>query len=88
MKPNTSKGALSSPLPVSSKFACSEILGFHTLQWYLMFSIIKNSLYFKFCHNFKLAFYGLVAKLCPILLNPWTAACQAPQSKGFSRQEY
>ena len=31
---------------------------------------------------------GLVAKLCPTLVIPWTAARQAPLSTGFSRQEY
>ena len=31
---------------------------------------------------------GLVAKLCPSLTTPWTVACQAPLSIGFSRQEY
>ena len=31
---------------------------------------------------------GLVAKLCPTLATPWTVACQAPLSIGFSRQEY
>ena len=31
---------------------------------------------------------GLVAKPCPTLVTPWTAACQAPLSMGFSRQEY
>ena len=31
---------------------------------------------------------GLVAKLCPTLVTPWTAAFQAPLSMGFSRQEY
>ena len=31
---------------------------------------------------------GLVAKLCPTLAIPWTVACQAPLSMGFSRQEY
>ena len=30
----------------------------------------------------------LVAKSCPTLCDPWTAACQAPLSMGFSRQEY
>ena len=30
---------------------------------------------------------GLVAKLCPTLVTPWTVACQAPLSMGFSRQE-
>ena len=31
---------------------------------------------------------GLVAKLCMTLAIPWTIACQAPLSLGFSRQEY
>ena len=31
---------------------------------------------------------GLVAEFCPTLVTPWTAACQAPLSKGFSGEEY
>ena len=31
---------------------------------------------------------GLVAKSCPTLVIPWTVACQAPLSMGFSKQEY
>ena len=31
---------------------------------------------------------GLVAKLCPTLVTPWTVACQTPLSMGFPRQEY
>ena len=31
---------------------------------------------------------GLVAKSCPTLATPWTVACQAPLSMGFSTQEY
>ena len=31
---------------------------------------------------------GLVTKLCPTLVTPWTVAHQAPLSVGFSRQEY
>ena len=31
---------------------------------------------------------GLVAKSCVTLATPWTVACQAPLSMGFSRQEY
>ena len=31
---------------------------------------------------------SLVAKLCLTLAIPWTVACQAPLSMGFSRQEY
>ena len=33
-------------------------------------------------------FCCLVAKSCPTLVTTWTVACQASQSKGFSRQEY
>ena len=31
---------------------------------------------------------GLVANSCPTLVTPWTIACQAPVSLGFSREEY
>ena len=31
---------------------------------------------------------GLAAKSYPTLSTPWTVACQAPLSTGFSRQEY
>ena len=31
---------------------------------------------------------GLIAKSCLTLATPWTIACQAPLSIGFSRQEY
>ena len=31
---------------------------------------------------------GSVTKLCPTFVIPWTVACQAPVSMGFSRQEY
>ena len=31
---------------------------------------------------------GLVAKSYPTLITPWTVACQAPLTMGFSRQEY
>ena len=30
---------------------------------------------------------GLVAKLCPTRVIPWTIACQDPLSMGFSKQE-
>ena len=29
-----------------------------------------------------------VAQSCPLFVTPWTVACQAPLSMGFSRQEY
>ena len=41
--------------------------------------------YLRWC---KLYSGGLAAKSCPTLSIPWTVACQAPLSMGFSRQEY
>ena len=35
----------------------------------------------------KFGCVGLVAKSCPTLATPWTVACQAPLSMGFSRRE-
>ena len=31
---------------------------------------------------------SLVTNSCPILATPWTVACRAPLSMGFSRQEH
>ena len=43
-------------------------------------------------HSFLICKMGLggalLAKSCPTLVTPWTVACQAPLSMGFSRQEY
>ena len=45
-----------------------------------------------YCHPVYLTYMqnggGLVAKSCLTLVTPWTVACQAPLSMGFSRQEY
>ena len=38
------------------------------------------------CQAFLIS--GLVVKLCPTPTTPWTVACRAPLSMGFSRQEY
>ena len=40
------------------------------------------------CYNLCQTCGDLVAKLCPTLGIPWTAAHEAPLSMGFSRQEY
>ena len=39
-------------------------------------------------HSYKYVLLLLVAKSCPTLAIPWTAAHQAPLSMGFSRQDY
>ena len=39
-------------------------------------------------HELPWGALSLVAKLCPVLVTPWTVAHQAPPSIGFPRQEY
>ena len=46
-----------------------------------------SSLYSMALHDIPFC-GGLDAKSCPTLATPWTVACQAPLSMGFSRQEY
>ena len=43
--------------------------------------VLKHCHYHGFCS-------GLVAKSCPTHETPWTVACQALLSMGFSRQEH
>ena len=43
--------------------------------------------------SFFICYYNLYRKkdspkTCPTLATPWTVACQAPLSLGFSKQEY
>ena len=55
------------------------------MQWKGWFSF-----FLVCCHLLIILYYvcgGLVAKSCPTLVTPWTVACQAPLSMGFSRQE-
>ena len=47
--------------------------------------IVNYCLYSLFTLNQLEVF---VAQLCLTLCDPWTVACQAPLSKGFSRKEY
>ena len=51
-----------------------QLTHFYSLLWVLLFLSSGGG--------------GLVAKLCPTLETPWTVACRAPLSMGFSRQEY
>ena len=45
-------------------------------------------MYVEYRHTAVSGGGGLVVKSCLILVTPWTVACQAPLSMGFSRQEY
>ena len=48
-----------------------------------------NLVYIYICVYVCVCEYGgLVAKLCPTLVAPWTVAFQAPLSVGFCRQDY
>ena len=53
----------------------------HWLQTIAKNTIIMKIL--KYCGD-----GGLVTKSCLTLVTPWTGACQAPLSMGFSRQDY
>ena len=53
----------------------------------LHFGVLLNEK-FSFVNSYGGGSGGLVAKSCPTLEIPWTIACQAPLSMGFSRQEY
>ena len=65
-----------------------------TLETVTLFSWAPKSLRMvrhiesQFCFFFNVCSGGLVAKSCPTLATPWTVACQAPLSVGFSRLEY
>ena len=41
-----------------------------------------------FCEQWKQKSESVSAQWCPIPWDPWSVACQAPLSMGFSRQEY
>ena len=48
----------------------------------------SSALSLFYCHDVFSSSSSLVAKSCPTLATPWTVACQALLSLGFSRQEY
>ena len=53
------------------------------------FELLSSILYFSLGALYNISYGGgLVAKSCLTLATPWTVACQAPLSMGFSRQEY
>ena len=66
------------PLKTDECFWCSSYL---PIPWNISFSL--PALYFLCaCMCAKLL------QSCPVPCDPWTVACQAPLSIGFSRQEY
>ena len=58
------------------------------LLFVLSWSCFRYMNSYKWIHFYRDHGGGLVAKLHPTLVTPWTVACQALLSVGFSRQEY
>ena len=48
-------------------------------------SVAADSTNYKSCRTVVVVVGGLVTKLCPTLVTPWTIVCQAPLSMGFPR---
>ena len=60
----------------------------HIIQSYSILLADSCKKYIKTYNSFLGGGGGLIAKSCLTLATPWTVACQAPLSMGFSRQEY
>ena len=71
---------------VSSVHQSDSVIHIHILLFFRFFSHML-------LQNIELTFLsmvggGVVTKSCTTFVTAWTAACQAPLSMGFSRQEY
>ena len=91
MKVKSESEVIQSCLTLSDPVDCSLTGSFvhgicqaRVLEWgaIAFSSIITNTILFCIKSG------SLVTKFCPTLPTPWTIACQAPLSVGFSRQEY
>ena len=49
---------------------------------------MQKLIYFSLVYSRNGGGDGLVTKLCPTLVTPWSVARQAPVAMGFSRQKY
>ena len=72
-----------------------DILTCQNIQIHRPFYIVEEYFTVLMCHNYAtnhLLIYrkvkALVTQLYLLLATPWTVACQAPLSMGFSRQEH
>ena len=62
------------------------------LSFFLFLMIFSHSCTTSFAYDISAVYFGgggngLVTKPCLTLVSPWTVACQAPLSMGFSREE-
>jgi len=65
-----------------------EAIKIYIVQEYLMMWIYAYNIVLNGKNSFKNMYGGgLLAMSCPTLVTPWTVACQAPLSVGFSSQE-
>ena len=58
------------------------------IPFYLRMCSLKQQFLSEIQNLSLKSFGGLVANSCPTLVTPWTVACQAPLSMGFSTQEH
>ena len=67
---------------------CTEVGEWVRLGRNPVSSVYSHGIQMRSCLQEQFCEWWLVLKLCPALATPWTEACQAPLSMGFSRQEY
>ena len=59
-------------------------------NWIMQFKpmLLKGQLYLQFVFYLLSLCLSIVIKSYPTLVTPWTVACQAPLSMGFSGQQW
>ena len=67
---------------------CVELIGCPFLAFWNSDTMWISPISTAAANSYRRDSLSLVAKSCPTLAIPWTVACQAPLSMGFSRQEY
>ena len=75
-------------LHATLRCSISICLIFYITMLYISFNFLWLSNIFLKLSGVRSGGGGLVAKSCLTFATPWTVACQAPLSMGFSRQEY
>ena len=77
------------PLPCTLCFSHTQFLTGPEIHWAFSNGDCTHAAFFVWrVLTFLIPFFKLLTILCPTPVIPWTVACQAPLSMGFSRQEY
>ena len=78
-------------VPAQSAYSSLVLLYFLWTNWLSVVSVFRSlqeMMDFKPLIVSSCAYVGAVTSLVSDFVTPWTVACQAPLSMGFSRQEY